>query len=308
MALREHPRVSLLGLPQELIDAIVFKSVEDGDKSDLFDVSRTCSALRVASLPLIYERFRCSPKNFDEEELLELFIKSPFAVDVGKHAKTLEMQFLDPLDDTVYQLLECTKTLKSLELHYCLKYDDDGKGCCVDTRRLSEALRHVGHSLVAMRIHYKFGNRLNETKEWPESDLEHHPLDLRQLVALRALTIPTSILLGWRLEEAPMLGSILPPNLATLTFLRDDSFDYAKFLTHLKLFERSLSDFSRNQRWVQWTPRLESICVHVGNWYETERDWDGRSDGIRRILEQNGLKYIESRIGLIDWSTHTMYE
>ncbi|KAH7076293.1 hypothetical protein FB567DRAFT_157687 [Paraphoma chrysanthemicola] len=308
MALRDHPHASLLGLPQELIDMIVFKTVEDGDKSDLFDISRTCSALRTASLPLIYERFRCSPNNFDEEELLELFTKSPFATDVGKHAKILEMQFLDPWDDTLYRLLECTKNLKSLYLHYCLKYDDDGKGCCVDTRRLSKALRHVGHSLVEMRIHYRFGNRLNETKEWPESDLKHHAMDLRQLVALRALTIPTSILLGWRPEEAPMLGSILPPNLTTLTFIRDHSFNYARFLANLKSFETLLLDFSRNQRLAQWTPRLESICVQNGYWLETKKDWEGRTDVIRRILEENGLKYIESRVGLIDWSTHTMYE
>ena len=249
----------------------------------------------------MYERFVSSSRDFhDEKELLDLFTRS--STGLGQHLKVLEMRFLDPHESTVDELLKHTRNLTNLYLHYWLNYDQNGRGTCVDTERLSKSLRHVSRTLVELKVDYKFGVGLNQEYDWPISDLEHSPMNLRHLTALRTLSIPASILLGWRMDEAPEPGDLLPPSLVTLTFLRDSSYEYKTSMGSLQPFERMLATFAGSKRWMKWTPCLESICVRVGFWCESEEEQKGRSDTTKRILEDNGLTYIESREGLIEWS------
>jgi hypothetical protein len=310
------PRATLQDLPRELQDAIVtyFKpnrprtsTRENCYMADrtLLDLSYTCKSLRAACLPIVYKDIDFtayisrSDRSPGREAALLRTLSSP--IKFGEHVKTLSVNNLDPADRTAEQLLEYTPKLTLLSYRYSLDYYENHDPEPIDTKRLTDALKHVSGTLKHLMIGYK----LNAIRPRPPRDqrappVPHLPCSLKHLAVLEDLTIPLDVLLGWRIEKAPALADVLPPNLVNLYFEMSVQQRFQSPPESEPMFAM-LKPFVEGGNWKESTPKLKNVSGHISIW-ATGRgtaipggmpELYRRSKALKKLLTEHGLEYPE---------------
>jgi hypothetical protein len=295
------PRASLVSLPQELQDAIVLHLTTDSYKKSkcLMSLSYTCKTMRETCLPLVYEDIKIAAYqiNFDKcaffrlELLLSRSLTSPSSVDLGQYIKRLQLSLIDPYAGVVEQILSRTKNLTKLHCRILVCCDLDEHGPCIDMQSLGHAFRGISQTLTELNLtHYPRWDGKNNAR--PPSTVASS--DLKHLVRLKVLRLPISLMLGWRIKEAPRLKEVLPPSLVHLT-LNMESFWPNVYQWVPEQVIDVLKRFVEGGQWRKVTPDLKSITVHENAWGTDPAVWKSSGDTIKRVLNEAGLRYYCSK-------------
>jgi hypothetical protein len=304
MSLQLPPRASLLGLPQELQDQIVsnFEAKYYRRDARLLKLSLTCKSLRATCLPFIFRhiRLRLYPRDGRSGPSRETVLLHSLSsrANMGQHIRILEAKDLSPLDEAAEHLLEYTTRLKSLNYHYDLSYYRDRPLPYINAPRLVRALKHASLTLTDLTISYRFGyGSTPDQRSSFKPQLPHVVCSFKQLLALKSLSIPITVLMGWDFERAPDLSDLLPPNLAHLHF-EADLWWLLEDWPERNPITTVVYSYVQNKRWKQSTPYLETIS---GNFHlyrsGTHSDvqlialLQKRCEALKRLLERNGLRY-----------------
>jgi hypothetical protein len=281
-----QPRASLSTLPQELQDTIVHLIVDGYQRGQgLLELSYTCRRLRATCLPIIYENIKlygyfdksCMRLYRPERTLARTVSTSP--AHVGQHIKKLELNGVEVRDDIAEQMLPHMVNLKTLIYKFEIQCNRDGLGTWPDTQTLGRALVTVAQSLEHLEITYQ---HQGDEPRGSGPIFPHGTVLSTQLVALRSLLIPMSLLLGWRTDSNPHIADVLPTSLVQLNI-------------HHDLDRPRDHTFVQHASWKQTTPCLESITVHDMVWGTISSFQDRDRATAKHLVEQNGLLYYASR-------------
>jgi hypothetical protein len=304
MALQLPHHASLLGLPQELQDQVVsnFEANDYRRDARLLKLSLTCKSLRATCLPFIFGHLCLHPYPRDgrpgpsRESVLLHSLSS--RANLGQHIRILEAKDLLPMDEAAEHLLEYTSRLKNLNYHYDLKYYRDRPLPYIDAIRLVRALKHVSLTLTALTISYRFGfGSLPDQQPSQKPQLPHVVCSFKQLPALKSLSIPITVLMGWDYERAPDLSDLLPPTLAHLHF-EADLWWLLEDWPERNPITTVVYSYVENKRWKESTPYLETISGKF-SLYSSDAHSDvqqiallqKRCEALKRLLDRNGLRY-----------------
>jgi hypothetical protein len=275
-------RASLIGLPQELQDAVVSQLRRDTSKRDLLNLTRSCKALRATCLPFIYERISWLDKQ--EKEFFRALSSSN--AKPGRYVRKLVFFDLDPAVSIVRDILEQTTNLLSLCCYFDLPYDPDSEDR-INMDTMSMSLGHVSQTLTTLTIGYS---------EWEPAWGSPAPtlgvVKLGHMSTLKMLNILISVLLDLHVESTAEFKDVLPCSLVHLAIGREQqrpSWEYDWTPHHML---KKLAIFFDNGMWRYGTPSLQTIHIREAAWYaRKDRDLNSCNVAARRVVQNAGLQY-----------------
>lgn len=299
------PLASLLGLPQELQDSIIqlVATCSENPIQDLIHLSYTCKSLHSTCLPhiysiiILYSRYSC----YQHAALLARTLSTSPA-QPGKYIKHLSLSGLIFAHKLPEAILLSTPRLTSLTCHFAAfqPFDSDGTSVTFDTASLVLALRNVSATLVFLEISLC----TPFTSDAPIQFRHYDSLDVRELVALREVCMPISLLLGYTAARAKRFSEVLPRDLRHLSIEQEQSRVQGYTWTSDGVLEK-LKGFVGEGKSTLHTPKLEKVSVHDNVWADWRTDVAGMRAPARTLCEKEGLVYVGSRKGIMedDWSS-----
>jgi hypothetical protein len=215
---------------------------------------------------------------------------------VGQYIKTLELKGVEPEQAIAEQILEHTTSLKTFAYKFEVQCNYDGLGTWPNAQTLTRALANVGQTLEHLEVTHQF-----------QSDLfglmgpffPPRALIFKELVVLKSLSVTLSILLGWRPDSTTRLADTLPSGLVRL------SIEYSQqmpedFQWQAEDVLQVLKELVEGKQWTKITPHLKSITLNDMIWSPDKGQQEKSREAARNLVEQNGLQYFASRIGIWD--------